>query len=183
MTRTLLFLAGSLLPLSMACGRGGPPEGEEGSGGGDTGGTTGDTGISAVLGIQGLRGDATVADAYSGAETLYYQDAETSTDWCTITSDVTSVDLAVPACDSCEWSFTLQTSGSAASGCGAVDATAFDGVMFHYAFAAGEDGYGTLAYYYEGGGWYGSYATASFDAGAFTYDWPIAYFYEYGQFE
>lgn len=182
MTRALLFLAGSLLPLSLACSRGGPPEGEVGSSG-DTGGTTGDTGTAAVLGIEGLRGDATVGATYSGAETIYFQDAETGADWCTITADVDSIELGVPPCETCEWSFTLQTSGSAASGCGGVDATGWDGATFHYAFAAGEDGYGTLAYYYTGAGWYGSYATASFDGGAFTYDWPIAYFYEYGQFE
>lgn len=181
----------ALLPLlsSLACFRGGPPEGEvelkNGLGGGDGGAEdtgTVDTGLE--VGVLGLRGDGEISTGlgggYTGAEELYTATLE-GEDRCVITSQVADVELAVPECKECEWTFTLQTSGTTASaGCEGVDPAAYDGASFSYAyFDTGK--YGLLAYYYAGYGWYSTYATASFDGVSrqFTYDWPLSYTYLY----
>lgn len=184
MTHRLLLLA---LPATLlaACGHGGPPA-DENPGALDT--STGDTGpvdTGTPVGVAGLRGEGTVgAGSYTGFEDSYFEGLD-GTEYCVIRSQVNSVDLAVamPPCDGCDWSFTLQTSASAVSqgACVDVDPSTFDGATFSYGYVAGEKG-GTLAYYYDGAGWYGTYATASFDAGtnAFSYDWAQSYFYYYG---
>lgn len=179
--------------LSLACGRGGPPEGhtpgDGGAGGGDdtgTGGTTGGTTPSYDVGTAGIRGQASVTRVgpdwqYAGTEETYFE-ASDGGSLCSVQSDVAPVDVGVPPCKGCEWSFSLQTSGSAATGaCAGIDASGYDGAVFSYGYAEGKYG-GVLAYYYEGYGWYGTYATAAWSEtnGDFVYDWPVSYFYYYG---
>ncbi len=192
MTRSISSLSVILSTLLLvACGRGGPPDGE-GSGSGDGGagdGGVGDGGADTggpELGIGGLRGDGTatpgIGSSYTGTEAVYFQTLE-GEDRCVIESTLTNTTLAAPPCGSCDWTFTLVTSDSAlttSTDCPDVDPTAYDGATFSYAYVdAGK--YGLLAYYYTGYGWYGTYATAWWDSSTseFTYDWPQQYVYFY----
>lgn len=169
----------------LACGKGGPgPDEVPLQGLTDSGSDTGsDTGTVEATGVAGIRGSATVQSVgpdftYEGTEEIYFESV-VGDSWCSVLSDVTAVDLGIAACKDCAWSFTLQTSGSQASaGCTLSDTSSYDGATFSYGFIQG-DKYGTLAYYYDGYGWYGTYADASWDdqTGDFQYDWPISDLY------
>lgn len=173
----------SLVLLALACGRGGPPEGHVPAvlNDPDTGTTTTTTTTTGPTGTAGLSGEATVAEVggewtYRGTETAWFTAADGSTP-CQVDSEVTSIPLEVPACESCEWSFSLESSGSTVQGCAGLDPSAYDGETYHYAYAQG-DGYGILAVYYESYGWYGVGGSATFDpaTGRFEYEWPIGSF-------
>ncbi|MCK6506327.1 hypothetical protein L6R53_23630 [Myxococcota bacterium] len=177
--------------LSLACGRGGPPEGhtpgDGGAGTDDTGVTDGgSTSGTGILGIQGLRGEGQVSRVgpdwtFAGTEEAWYQSADGSVTWCSVLSSLETYDAGVPACDGCEWSFSLRTYGSVATGACAADAADWDGATFSYGYALDKYGYGVLAYYYQGYGWYGTYGTITWEpgSGAFQYEWPLSYFYYY----
>lgn len=189
MTTPILFSA----LLTLACGRGGPPDGhtpgDGGTGGDDTGVTDGGSTGTGILGLQGLRGDGQVSRVgpdwtFSGSEEAYYQSADGAVTWCSVISNLETYDAGVPACDGCEWSFSLRTFDSVATGaCASGDAAAWDGATFSYGYALDKYGDGVLAYYYAGYGWYGTaYGSMSWDPGSgdFSYDWPLSYFYYYG---
>lgn len=194
-SRSLLTLTSLLLASAgfLACGRGGPSDKElQGHSGGGDGGTTDggssdDTGAGPELGIAGLRGSGEAdpragVGGYSGAETVYYQ-TQKGDDLCSVVSTVSSTKLAVPPCKDCTWSFTLTTSDSQlgeSAACPDLDPGGFDGASFSYGYFQG-DGYGVLAYYYEGYGWYGTAATATWDEGSFdfSYEWPLSDIYLY----
>ncbi|NOY27868.1 MAG: hypothetical protein GXP62_18545 [Oligoflexia bacterium] len=174
----------------LACGKGGPGPDEvplqaQGDSGSDTGS---DTGTASATGVAGVRGSATVQSVgpdftYEGTEEIYFESIAGDS-WCSILSDVAVVDLGISPCKDCDWSFTLQTSNSQASaGCAVSDASSsgassYDGATFSYGYIQGKK-YGTLAYYYDGYGWYGTYADASWDdqTGDFLYDWPVSNLY------
>lgn len=165
-----------------ACFRGGPPDGHvpavlDGSTAGT--GTT-DTG-SVALGTFGLQGEGQLrgsgeAQRYEGTETAWFKDAAGAT-VCEIQSLVSSLPLQVPPCESCLWAFTLQSAAAEATGCEGVDLAGWQDQRFHYGYAEG-DGYGILAYYYGGYGWYGTSAEVSLSGGELQYLWPLGYFSE-----